>query len=291
MKTRKVIITAAQTGAFQGKESNPALPITPEEIAASTRDCVNAGAAIIHVHARDKNGASCNTPSVYNEIGSKIRATCDAVLQYSTAPACVPGASAEDGMALLYDPDLVKPEMCSLDCSLIGTTWNGRTFIYEWDRTFIRKYLKKMKEMQIKPELECFNLETLEDILNIYLPAGLIDGTLSLSFVMGMERISQGAMRFSEDTLDFLIDMLPKDRQVSFSTISIGARNHVRGLTLSVLKGGNIRVGMEDNVYYAPGRLLRSNAEMVERAVRIVHELGLEVASPAEARELLGLQK
>ena len=291
MASRKVIITVAQTGAFHGRETISSIPLTPGDIAVSARDCINAGASIIHIHARDENGASCNTPRIYNEIGSEIRAKCDAVLQYSTAPACVPGAGAENGMELLYDPELVKPEMCSLDCSLIGTTWKGRTFIYEWTREFIRKYLIKMQQMRIKPELECFNMETLEDIVDLFLPMGIIDDPVSLSFVMGMERISQGAMRFSEENLDFLIRKLPADRHVNFSTICIGAKNHVRGLMMSVLKGGNIRVGMEDNIYYGPGRLLRSNAEIVERAVRIVHELGMEVASPEETREMLRLEK
>lgn len=291
MAARKVIITAAQTGAFQGRETISSIPITPREIAESARDCINAGAAIIHVHARDENGNSCNTPRIYNEIGSEVRARCSGVLQYSTAPACIPGATAEDGMQLLYDKELVKPEMCSLDCSLIGTTWKGRTFVYQWSREFILKYLALMQKMRIKPELECFNVETLEDVVHFYLPSGLLDEPLSLSLVMGMERISQGAIGFSEENLDFLISKLPKDKPVSFTTIAIGAKNHVRGLTMSALKGGNIRVGMEDNIYYAPNRFLRSNAEIVERAVRIIRELGMEPASPEEAREMLKLEK
>ena len=111
MARRKVIITVAQTGAFHGKEANPNIPLTPEEIAASAYDCYNAGAAIIHIHARDQEGLSTNDPKVYSAIGSGIRARCNAILQYSTAPANREGTCAEDGMRLLYDPDLVKPEM------------------------------------------------------------------------------------------------------------------------------------------------------------------------------------
>lgn len=291
MANRKVIITVAQTGAFHGKESIASIPLQPAEIAASAYDCVNAGAAVIHIHARDKNGVSSNDPKIYSEIGAAIKAKCDPILQYSTAPANIPGATAEDGMRLLYDKDLFKPEMCSLDCSLIGTTWAKRTFIYEWTREFLVKYMKMMQAMNIKPELECFNIETLEDIFDIFRPMGLLDDPVSLSFVMGMNRISQGAIHFSEENLDFMIKKLPHDLKVNFSTISIGAKNHIPGLTMSVLKGGNIRVGMEDNIYYAPGRLLKSNAEIVEKAVRIVHELGLEVASPDEARVILGLSQ
>lgn len=291
MSSRKVIITVAQTGAFQGKETISTIPLQPDEIAQSAYDCVNAGAAIIHIHARDKNGVSSNHSKIYSEIGSKIKARCNPILQYSTAPANIEGTTAEDGMKLLYDEDLFKPEMCSLDCSLIGTTWAKRTFIYQWTREFLVKYIKKMHELQIKPEFECFNVETVEDIFGIYEPMGLVEEPISLSFVMGMERISQGAISFSEENLDFMIKKLPKSKKINFTTIAIGAKNHVQGLTMSALKGGHIRVGMEDNIYYEPGRLLKSNAEMVEKAVRIVRELGLEVASPEEARAMLGLSK
>ena len=288
---KKVIITVAQTGAFHGKEANPNIPLTPKEIADSAYDCYNAGAAIVHIHARDKEGLSTNDPKIYSEIGSGIRAKCNLVLQYSTAPANRAGTGAEDGMKLLYDPELVKPEMCSLDCSLISTSWAGRTFVYEWFRDFLLKYAGMMKDMGIKPELECFEPTSIEDVFNVLEPAGVLEDPISLSFVMGMDKISQGAISFSEKNLDFMISKLPTDRFVDFSTISIGAKNHVPGMAMTVLKGGGARVGMEDNIYYAPGRLLKSNAEMVERAVRIIHELGMEVASPDEAREILKLKK
>ncbi len=282
---RKVIITVAQTGGFQGKETNPNVPITPKEIADSAYDCYNAGAAIVHVHARDKDGVGTNDPNVFNEIGSGIRSKCNIITQYSTAPGG--SGTAEDGMKILYAKDLVKPDMCSLDCSLIGTTWQGRTFVHEWYRPFLVRYAGMMKNMGIKPELECFNSTSIEDVFNILEKENVLDDPVSLSFVMGMDRISQGSISFSEENLDFMIRKLPKDRFVNFSTIAIGAKNHVQGLAMSVLKGGNARVGMEDNVYYGPGRLLKSNAEMVERAVRIIRELGFEVATPEEARDIL----
>lgn len=284
---RKIIITAAQTGAFHGKEANPNIPLTPKEIADSAYECYNAGAAIVHIHARDKEGLSTNDPAVYSEIGANVRAKCNLITQYSTAPANRAGTVAEDGMKLLYYKDLVKPDMCSLDCSLISTSWDGRTFVYEWYREFLLKYAAMMRDMGIKPELECFDPTSVEDVFNILQPAGVLNDPVSLSFVMGMDRISQGAISFSEKNLDFMISKLPTDRFVNFSTISIGAKNHVPGMAMTVLKGGGARVGMEDNIYYAPGRLLKSNAEMVERAVRIIHELGFEVATPDEARDIL----
>lgn len=194
-------------------------------------------------------------------------------------------------MKLLYDPNLVKPDMCSLDCSLISTSWNGRTFVHAWYRDFLLKYAQKMKDMGIKPELECFEPASIEDVFHILQPAGVLDDPVSISFVLGMDRISQGAISFSEENLDFMIRKLPRDRFVNFSTISIGGKNHVPGMAMTVLKGGGARVGMEDNIYYGPGRLLKSNAEMVERAVRIIRELGLEIATPDEARDLLKIPR
>lgn len=150
MKTKKIIITVAQTGAFHGKESNPNIPITPDEIALSAYDCYNAGASIVHIHARDKEGLSTNDPIIYSEIGFKIKSKCNIITQYSTAPANRAGSNAEDGMKLLYYKDLFKPDMCSLDCSLISTSWNGRTFVYEWYRNFLIKYAGLMKDWALK---------------------------------------------------------------------------------------------------------------------------------------------
>ena len=139
---RKIIITVAQTGAFHGKEANPNIPLTPKEIADSAYDCYNAGAAIVHVHARDNEGLSTNDPAIYSEIGSNIRSKCNIITQYSTAPANRPGTNAEDGMKLLYYKDLVKPDMCSLDCSLISTSWGGRLSFMNGIVIFLSSMLK-----------------------------------------------------------------------------------------------------------------------------------------------------
>lgn len=287
---RKVIITAAQTGAFHGKESNPNIPLQPDEIASSAYDCYNAGASIVHIHTRDKNGLSSCDTDTFAEINSKIRSKCNIILQNSTAPATKFGSVADDGLAALYLTPDVRPEMCSLDCSLITTSWGDLTWIYMWTREWIINTARRMKELNIKPELEIFNITTLEDVFDVILPSGAIDEPLSLSFVMGMNKISQGAISFSESNLDFMISKLPKDKTINFSTISIGAKTHLNGIVQSLLKGGNIRTGFEDNIYYSRGELAKSNAQMVERSARIVRELGMEVATPDEAREILQLK-
>ena len=287
---RKVIITVAQTGNFQGKDANPSLPEQPSEIISSAYDCYNAGAAIIHIHARDKEGNSSNDPDIFAEINTGIRAKCPVIIQNSTAPATKPGSEADDGIALLDMEDKSSlPEMCSLDCSLITTVWGDLSFIYRWERPWLIKTAKRMMELGIKPECEVFNPSSVEEVFNTLVPAGVIPEPVSLTFVMGMNKVSQGAISYSQLNHDHMINLLPKDRYVNWSTMAIAA-NQLPGVTYGMLKGGNVRVGMEDNIYYSHGRLAKSNAELVERMVRIIRELEMEIATPEEAREILKLK-
>jgi len=288
---RKVIITVAQTGNFQGKAQNPNLPEQPSEIIQSAYDCYNAGAAVVHIHARDKEGNSCNDPNVFAEVNTGVRAKCNIITQNSTAPATKPGSEADDGVELLYnmkDPSCL-PEMCSLDTSLITTVWGDLSFIYRWERDWLQKQAKRMLELGIKPEIEAFNPSSVEDVFGFLYPSGFLPDPVSMTFVMGMNKVSQGAISFSQPNLDFMLSLLPKDRYVNWSTMAIGS-NQLEGVTYGLLKGGNVRVGMEDNIYYSYGNLATSNAQLVERMVRIIRELEMEVATPDEAREILKLK-
>ena len=134
-----------------------------------------------------------------------------------------------------------------------------------------------------------FNPSSVEDVFNVLVPAGVIAEPPSLTFVMGMNKVSQGAISFSQPNLDFMISLLPKDRFVNWSTMAIGS-HQLQGVTYGLLKGGNVRVGMEDNIFYSYGELAKSNAQLVERMVRIIHELEMDVATPDEAREILRLR-
>jgi len=297
---RKVIITVAQTGNFQGKAQNPNLPEQPSEIIQSAYECYNAGAAIVHIHARNKEGNSCNDPKVFAEINSGVRAKCNIITQNSTAPATKPGSEADDGIALLYD-DSIKdalPEMCSLDTSLITTVWGDLCFIYRWEREWLIKHGLRMKELGIKPEIEAFNMESIEDVFQHLVPKGVCKLTddpnepVSITLVMGMNRVSQGAISYTQQNHDFMIDLIHQNSRgakVNFTTMAI-ASNQLHGVTYGVLKGGHARVGMEDNIQYRYGELAKSNAQLVERMVRIINELELDVATPDEARELIGLK-
>jgi 3-keto-5-aminohexanoate cleavage enzyme len=201
-----------------------------------------------------------------------------------------PDSKADDGVALLEMEDKsCLPEMCSLDCSLITTVWGDLSFIYRWEREWLLKNAKRMMELGIKPECEVFNPSSIEDVVNVLVPGGVLADPVSLTFVMGMNRVSQGAISFSQHNLDFMISLLPKDRPVNWSTMAIGS-HQLQGVTYGLLKGGSVRVGLEDNIYYAYGELAKSNAQLVERMVRIIHELEMDVATPDEAREMLGLR-
>jgi 3-keto-5-aminohexanoate cleavage enzyme len=300
---RKVILTVAQTGNFQGKDKNPNLPEQPHEIIQSAYDCYNAGAAIVHIHARDKTprdkyGNSSNDPKVFAEINTGIRAKCNIITQNSIAPATHPGSKADDGVALLYD-DSVKdalPEMCSLDAPLIDTVWMDLKFIYEWRRDWLIKQAARMKELGIKPEIEVFNVESIEDVFYHLYPAGVLEDPVSLTLVMGMDRISQGAISYTQKNHDFMVDLMyyaaakVGAKDIDWTTMSIAA-HQLPATVYGLLKGGGVRTGMEDNIMFRHGELAKSNAQLVERMVRIIRELEYDVATPDEAREILRIKK
>lgn len=282
IKTDKLIICVSPTSNFQGKEANPALPIQPDEIADEVVRCWNEGASIVHIHTRDKDGVQINSAEICAEIDQKIRERgCDIILQHSTAQALRPGATIEDGMKAL-EPG---PEMASLNMGFSSVVWQGHSYFMAWTREFIQKWAGVMKEKGIKPEMEIYNPAQMYDV-QLLIDKGLITKPYWMSFVVGMHRVNQGSMPYSPRILMDYVDMLPEDSM--FSTIGIGI-DELPASTLSILLGGHLRVGFEDNIYYKRGVLAESNAQLVARAARLGRELGREPASPDEARQLLGI--
>ena len=283
-KKRKIIVTVAPTSNFHGKEANPALPEQPKEIAEEVYRCLNAGAAIAHVHARNPKGKPTNDANVFKEIKAEIIAKSNIITQFSTAPAMNPESHIDDGLQTLE----AEPEMASLDCGLMQA-YPG-TFVKPtlWDRDWLRNAAKMMKERNIKPELEIFNHAQLEDVLNIFIPEGLIDNPPSFTFVFGMQKINQGSIQFSMENLTHMVRKLPSN--ALFGAMGIAAQQH-QATIASLLMGGNVRVGFEDNINFRKGELATSNAQLVERIVGIATDLGYEIASPDEAREILGIKK
>ena len=294
MAKRKVILTVAQTGNFQGKAQNPGLPEQPDEIIASAYDCYNAGATIVHCHARNKEGKSCNDGEIFAEINSGIRAKCPIIIQNSSAPATRANAHTDDGLGVLDMKDpACWPEMVTLDCSLMTTTWEDLEFIYMWTRKWLVNVARRIKEMGIKAEIEVFDPTAIEDVFKYLYPAGVLDDPVSMTLVMGMDKVSQGAISCTQENIDYMMNLANSCAKAAgvkmpldITTMAIGA-NQLPGTVYGMLKGAGLRTGMEDNIYYSYKRLAKSNAELVERCVRIIHELDMEVATPEEAREML----
>ena len=282
--TEKLIITVAPTGAFQGKEANPNLPIQPEEIAKAAYDSWNEGASIIHIHARDREtGRPTSDPEILREIDQRIREhNCDIIIQHSTASDYIPRLGTDKRIKAIE----MNPEMASLDITIPRLiTFGGKEDIYITTLPEIEYGAKVMLERGIKPELEIFNPVVIEDVYSL-IEKELLGKPYWLSFVMGMRRINRAYMSYSPKLLMQLIDALPTDSM--FTVIGIGT-DELPATTQSILLGGHLRVGFEDNVYFRKGEIAESNAQLVARAARIGRELGCEIASPAEARQLLNI--
>ena len=272
---RKVIVTAALTGAFHGKEANPNLPERPDEIIAQALACREAGAAIVHVHARDKQGKSTMALDIFREIHEGIRKSSDLIVQLST------GGGITLTMEERIAPLSLKPEMASLNTFLVVFGTDGEELPAIYTRSEIEQTARRAQEMGVKPELAVLNFTCLEEIENL-IAKGLVDKPYYLD--IGLNAPAQGTLRGTPQNLMALVDRLPPD---AIFTTSAHGEAQLPLTTIGMLLGGHARVGLEDNIYYTPGRLAKSNAELVARTVRIAKELNLEVATPDEAREIL----
>lgn len=277
---RKVIITCALTGGVQNKSANPNLPEQPEEIAQQAYECFNEGCAIAHIHARDKEGKPTGDPEVFKEIHNAIRSKCNMILQDSTGGG--PGLTFDQRLSCLD----AAPEMASLNLgSMLRTIGSSAGTVWTNPRSELERFAQEMLNRNIKAEMEVYHHGMLRE-MNNFISKGLVKKPYYVNFVMGM--VYQGAVDATPANLISLIQLLPSD--TIFNCCAVGAAQ-LQITTLSVLMGGQARVGMEDNIYLSKGVLAQSNAQLVSRSVRIIKELGYEIASPEEAREILGLPK
>ncbi len=274
----KVVITAAQTGAMSSKSMNPNVPEQPDEIAASAYDCFNEGAAICHIHARGKDGLPTADTEIYQDIHDRIRAKCDIILQDSTGGG--PNLSQEERIQCLR----TGPEMASLNMGSlmrIAGPYKGKAWSNMPEE--IDHYVAEMNKYNVKPEMEVFNHAMLVDVRRV-IKAGLVQKPYYVNIVLGMRY--QGAEPATAETLFSIVQSLPPD--TIFNCTGVGAMQTPIAAT-GMLLGGCIRVGLEDNLYYSKGRLADSNAQLVARIVRIARDLGMEPATPDEARAYFGL--
>ncbi len=273
MCAQKVIITAAISGAEVTQEMNPAVPYTIEQYVREAKLAHEAGAAIIHLHARFDDGSPTQDRERFRVIINAIQAACpDVIIQPTTGGAT--GMSAQERL----QPTELNPEMASLDC---GTMNFGGDEIFVNTENMIIEFAARMNERGIKPELECFDKSHV-DMAARLVRKGHIQPHLHFNFVLG---VNGGATGTPRDLL-FLKESLPEG--ATFTTTGIG-RCQLEMNVMSMLLGGHVRVGFEDNLKYNRERNAVSNAEFVERIVRIAKELNLEIATPAEARQILGM--
>lgn len=274
MRVEKLIITAAICGAEVTKEHNPNVPYTIEEIAREAYAAYNAGASIIHLHVRYDDGTPTQNKERFREAIEAIKAKCpDVIIQPSTGGAV--GMTSEERLQPIY----LNPEMASLDC---GTLNFGGDEIFVNTENMIIEFALKMNEVGVKPELEVFDKGMIDTALRLH-KKGYIKTPMHFNFVMGVTGGISGEIR---DFL-FLKESIPEDS--TFTATGIG-RYEFSVATMAILTGGHVRVGFEDNVYISKGVLARSNGELVEKVARITRELGREVATPQEARKILGLE-
>ena len=274
MRPSPVVITAALTGSRITKDQTPAIPITPEEIAAEGIAAWKAGAAVVHVHVRDTaTGQGDQDMDAFRHVVTSLRAESDAILCLTSSG--IPGRNLPTAERIA--PLALRPEMASFDAGTIQM--DAGLFVNEPE--FLDALAAEALARGVKLELECFTHEMVATALR-YHADGKIPAPLHFQFVTG----TRHGMPATAQALVEAVGMLPEG--ATWSVIGVG-RTQTPMAMLALAMGGHVRVGLEDAIYYHRGELATGNAQLVERAVRLAGELGRPVATPDEARRLLGL--
>ena len=270
----KLIITAAITGSRITRDITPHIPLTPAEIVQSAYECWQAGASIVHIHVRDpKTGQGTQDVEVFRQVVEPLRQKTDLILCLTTSG--IPGRNlpTEERIA----PVDLKPELASFDAGSINL--GGTVFINSPE--FLDRAAEKMRDTGVKPEIEIFDLGMIVTSLRMRDQGKLLE-PLHFQFVLGTP---WGAPATPKSFLH-LHEHIPVNS--TWSIIGIG-KGHLPMSVMALAMGGHIRVGLEDNIYYSKGVLAKTNAQFVERIVRFSREYGREIATPAEAREILSI--
>ncbi|WP_179886691.1 3-keto-5-aminohexanoate cleavage protein [Streptomyces sp. st77] len=288
-----VIITCALTGAGDTVGRSPHVPVTPEQIAASAVEAAGAGAAVVHIHVREpETGAPSRDPRLYREVVERIRETgTDVVINLTAgmggdliidpeAPLRqLPGTDLVSGLDRLPHVEELLPDICTLDCGSLNFGDGSNLYVSTPD--MLRTGAKRIQELGVRPELEIFDTGQLWFAKQL-LAEGLLDDPTVFQLCMG---IPWGAPA-DPGVLQSMVNMLPRNAQ--WASFALG-RMQMPWVAQSILLGGHVRVGLEDNLHLGKG-VKATNGQLVERAVRITESLGSRVATPDEAREKLGLR-
>jgi uncharacterized protein (DUF849 family) len=298
---KKVIITAAITGAIHTPSMSPYLPVTPEQIADEAIKVHEAGGAVAHIHVRDpKTGYPTADQDAYREIAVRVKERCDIVLCFTTG-----GRLAEPIEKRVKVVSSLKPEMASLNAgslnfALFHVANKIKDWKFPWEKEYLegtedfifpntfrtmRQYLSMMEENETKPEFEIYDVGMINNVAFL-IEAGYVKKPVYLQFVMGI----LGGIAATPQNLIFLVESAKSAiGDFEFSVCAAGKMQFPL-CTQSFILGGHARVGLEDNLYLEKGVMARSNADQVAKIIRIARELGLEPASPAEARNILKLK-
>ncbi|MCC5900426.1 MAG: 3-keto-5-aminohexanoate cleavage protein [Halomonas sp.] len=270
----KLIITAAVNGGITSREKKPNVPYTPEEIAESVYQCWQAGASIAHIHARDSEGRPSYEFFVWKEIVERVRERCDIVINLSTSGLNLPSYLAPEEA---WNHLSLCPEIASFNCGSVNH--GAKPFINP--PALAKKLAEDIARFNVIPEIEVYHSGVINEAVSLR-REGFINSPMLFSFAMGIH----GGVTAECKNLINLIDNIPGDSM--WSAIGIG-RDQLPINIHTILLGGHVRTGLEDNVYYRKGELATGSAQLVERIVRISRELGRDISSPAEARKAMGL--
>jgi uncharacterized protein (DUF849 family) len=287
-----VIITCALTGAGDTVGRSPHVPVTPEQIARDAVEAAEAGAAVVHVHVRDpSSGAPSRDPRLYREVVERIKETGtdvvinltagmggDLVIDPDEPLRHLPGTDLVGGVERLPHVEELLPDICTLDCGSLNFGEGSNLYISTPD--MLRAGAKRIQELGVRPELEIFDTGQLWFAKQL-LAEGLLDDPTVFQLCMG---IPWGAPA-EPGVLKSMVDLLPEGAR--WASFALG-RMQMPWVAQSILLGGNVRVGLEDNLHLGKG-VKATNAQLVERAVQITELLGAQVATPDQAREHLGI--
>lgn len=288
-KQRKVVITVATTGGLHGKEANPNLPEQPDEIVRAMKEAYDAGASVAHIHVRDRDGLTTADLGVYREVIQGIVETCPGMITQvgngigmrfengRNRPGV--GFTQEQRMNLLNITP--RPDMLTVNAGSFHFQHKHSELLFDNPKLWNAEFIRGCNERDIHTELECYDVSHIENMIKLR-DLGILKGPLHFSLVLGID----GGMSASPRNLMSLVDAMPDDS--GWQVVTIG--KHQTPLSMIALgMGAHIRVGFEDNVYIDQGVLAKNNAQFVERAVRLVRELGHQVATPAEARAMMDM--
>lgn len=288
---REVIVSCAITGAGDTADKNSNVPVTPQEIAESAIEAAEAGAAVAHIHVRDpETGKGCNDPELFREVVERIRESDTDVVINLTAggggdffpndedPGVgAPGTNVQSPEERHAHVEELLPEICTLDCG----SYNFADFLYLNTEGWIRRQASLIQQAGVKPEIECFELGHVR-LARQLVQEGLVDDPPFFQLCLGIPWAAEA----NTETMHAMRDALPAGAQ--WCGFGVG-RMQIPMAAQSVLLGGNVRVGLEDNLYLDKG-VPATNGQLVERAVGVIESLGARPVTPAEAREKLGLK-